>query len=303
MRINFDFTDLEAFLAVFESHSFQAAAIQLAVSQSAVTRRIQKLETALDVNLFERTTRRLKPTFAAKEFYPRAQAIMDDAGEALRALGDSTVRYQYQRNAIVTIATIPTLTHDLIPRVLRRFTAAKHSARINILDQFAPEVSESVGQGEADFGIGFLGMQEPGLEFEFLFEDRFVLALRTDHPLAAKAGIDWEELSPYPLIVPQRGGGNRMLIDNALAKSQKQLEWAYQVRYSSTMLELVRTGIGIAILPASVIASGEHPWLRARPLRDPLISRSIGSVRRSNKPLSEKAQTLYRLLIDECGVG
>ena len=57
MRINFDFLDLQAFLAVAELGSFQRAAEQLAVSQSAVTRRIQKLESGLGIVLFERSTR------------------------------------------------------------------------------------------------------------------------------------------------------------------------------------------------------------------------------------------------------
>lgn len=303
MRINFDFGDLQAFLAVAENGSFQRAAAQLAISQSAITRRIQKLETALDVELFERTTRSLKPTLAAKEFRTRAQAILDDAGEAMRALGDSTLRYQHQRNEVVSVATVPTLTHDLLPRALRRFEASGAGVRINILDLFANEVSEAVAQGEADFGIGFIGMQEPGLEFEFLLDDVFVAAMHRDHPLADKAELRWEELAPHRLIVPQKGGGNRLLIDNTLAKKNKLLDWSYQVRYSSTMLELVRSGIGVAVLPASAIPADPVSAVVARPLHDPVVSRGIGGVRRIGRNLPPRAQALYDILVEECGVG
>lgn len=300
MRINFDFGDLEAFLAVAETASFQRAAGLLAISQSAITRRIQKLEAALGVALFERTTRSLRLTLAAKEFRARAQAMLDDAGEALRALGDSTVRYQYQRNEIVTLATVPTLTHDLLPRALRRFEADGHGARINILDLFAGEVGDAVATGEADFGIGFIGMQEPGLEFEFLLDDVFVLAMHRDHPLAQKSELRWDELTPYRLIVPQKGGGNRLLIDNTLAKQNQFLDWYCQVRHSSTLLELVRSAIGIAILPASAIPVADVSPVVARPLVDPQISRGIGGVRRIGQPLPPSARALYDILVDEC---
>ncbi len=303
MRINFDFGDLEAFLAVADSASFQRAAAQLAISQSAITRRIQKLESALGVQLFERTTRSLKPTLAAREFRTRARAMLDDAGEALRALGDSTARYQYQRNEIVTLATVPTLTHDLLPRALRRFDAERHRARINVLDLFAGEVGDAVASGEADFGIGFIGMQEPGLEFEFLLDDVFVLAMPREHPLADKSELRWQELAPYRLIVPQKGGGNRLLIDNTLAKQNRLLDWYCQVRHSSTLLELVRSGIGIAVLPASAIPAGDESPIVARPLVDPEISRGLGAVRRVGRALPSSAQALYDILLDECRQG
>ena len=86
MRINFDFTDLSTFLAVADLGSFQRAADSLHLSQSAVTRRIQKLEESLGVSLFERTTRSLKLTLAARLFRDRAKAILDNAEEAIIAV-------------------------------------------------------------------------------------------------------------------------------------------------------------------------------------------------------------------------
>ena len=121
MRINFDFNDLEAFLAVAELGSFLRAAEQLEVSQSAITRRIKKLEMSLGVMLFERTTRSLKLTFAAKSFRTRAQVMIDEAVEARRAIGDDSDRFEYQRNAIITVATIPTSTRHILSRAIKSF--------------------------------------------------------------------------------------------------------------------------------------------------------------------------------------
>ena len=91
------------------------------LSQSALTRRIQKLEEALGVSLIERTTRSLKLTFAAKGFRERAQRMLDDACEAMQVVGDDTERYAYQRNSIVTVAALPTATHKILPAAITEF--------------------------------------------------------------------------------------------------------------------------------------------------------------------------------------
>lgn len=300
MRINFDFGDLEAFIAVAETSSFQRAAELLNISQSAVTRRIQKLESALNLTLFERTTRSMKLTLEARAFYPRAQSMIDDANESIRALGDDTARFEHQRNAMITIAVIPTFTHRLLPEIIQEFHANGHRARINILDFFAHDVVEAVAQGAADFGVGFIGAQEPGLEFKNLLEDRFVLAIHRDHPLAGQSRIKWNELNHYSIVAPWKGTGNRMLIDNEMAKIQHQLDWTYQVHHSSTAQALVEAGLAAAILPQSAIPSGKSSAIISRPLIEPEITRVIGSVRRTGFQLSPVAETFYQLMENAC---
>ncbi|WP_029064993.1 LysR family transcriptional regulator, partial [Labrenzia sp. DG1229] len=85
MRINFDFNDLEAFLAVMETGSFHLAAERLNLSQSAITRRVQKLEDVLGSSLFERTTRAVRPTLAAKRLQARAEVMLEGARETTLA--------------------------------------------------------------------------------------------------------------------------------------------------------------------------------------------------------------------------
>ena len=98
MGINYDFGDLEAFLAVKETGSFHAAATRLNMSQSAITRRIQKLEDALDSRLYVRTTRAGKPTLAAKRLQARAEALLQDARETTEAMRDDSVAFAHQLN-------------------------------------------------------------------------------------------------------------------------------------------------------------------------------------------------------------
>lgn len=296
MRINFDFGDLEAFLAVADLGSFQRAAEQLNLSQSALSRRIQKLEQALGVTLIERTTRSMKLTLAASGFRARAQVMLDEAVEALRALGDETDR-DSQRQALVTVAAIPTATHKILPSVIKDFAAAGHRARVRVLDLFANDVAEAVAQGEADFGISFIGAQEPELTFRTLMDDHFVLVMARDDPLCAEESLRWADLDEGRFIAPWKGSGNRMLIDNALARSRKTLNWTYEVRHSSTALGLVSAGVGVTALPASAIPQGTHQPVTSRPLIEPPVSRAIGTLRRTRSSLSPAAERFYDLLV------
>lgn len=300
MRIDFDFAELEAFLAVAELGSFQRAAKKLNISQSAITRRIQRLEEALETTLFERTTRSLKLTLQAKSFRVRAQSILDDAAESVRMLRDETFRYEFQKNAIVTIATISTLTHRLLPQVIKEFRDQGYTAKIRILDLFANDVIESVSNGEADFGVGFTGIEESGLAVENLFEDPFELVMSRDHPLARRKSIQWNELIELPLILPLKGTGNRFLIDIEMARSHHQLKWEYQVRHSSTALSLVEAGVGVAVLPGSALPRHKDAAVISKKLTHPSVSRMVGTVRRTNHTLSQVADAFYQILCDIC---
>jgi DNA-binding transcriptional LysR family regulator len=298
MRINFDFADLEAFLALAELGSFQRAAHQLNVSQPALTRRIQKLEGSLGVTLFERTTRSLKLTLAAKGLRNRAQAMLDDAAETVLALRDETSRFEHQRNAIITVAAIPTATQNILPGAIKLFRSRGHSARIRILDHLAGNVADAVAQGDADFGVSFLPAEEPGISFNTLVNDRFVLAMRHDDPLCRKRSLRWSDIDETRFIAPWKGTGNRMLIDDALARSHQSLNWAFEVRRSSTQLGLVEAGIGVAVLPEIAIPTVENALVVSRPLVDPVVMRAIGTVRRTSQSMPRAAEQFFQILME-----
>lgn len=295
MRINFDFGDLEVFLAVKETGSFHLAAERLNLSQPAVSRRIRKFEQALDSTLFERTTRAVKPTLAAKRLQARAEAILQDAQETAQAMRDDSVAYAHQRNAVVTVAAIPTVIAGLFPEALRRFRAAGQNARLRVLDFAANEVAEAVAQGEADFGICSIPALEPGTEFEPLFDDPLVAAFAPGHALAGRDRLVWGDLAAEPLILPGRGTGNRLLIDETLARAGLPLAWTYEVQRSATALELAAGGCGLALLPRSALdgAGGEVAFCR---VTGPEVLRPVGLMRRSGQSHTAAAAALMQAL-------
>lgn len=300
MRINFDFADLEAFLVLSETGSFVAAAEHLGLSQSALTRRIRKLEETLGVQLFDRTTRSVRMTLAAKRLRSRSQKLLDEARETIRELKDDTAEFSFQNRAIVTVAAVPsTIARVVIPAV-GLFSAGQNEARVRILDLLANEVAEAVEDGQADFGVSSWAAPDGALLFEPFFEDCMVLVVPPDHPLAQASGpLKWGTLSGQRLILPSQGSGNRALIDRALAPEGLSLYWSYEVPRTSTALELVRAGLGVAALPLSAVPVADGSRLAIRPLISPAVAREIGLVYRRSSATPPAAARLRDLIVAE----
>lgn len=280
MLINFDFGDLQAFLAVMETGSFHAAADQLNLSQPAVTRRIRKLEEALGSSLFERTTRAVKPTLAAKRLQARAEGMLEDAQATARAMRDESVAFAHQRNLVVTVATIPTVVSCIVSPAVAAFRQAGHRARIRILDADANEVTEAVAGGEADFGLCSIPALDPATLFEPLFDDRITLVAPVGHALTRADQIRLADLTDVPLILPARGTGNRLLIDEAMARARVPLVWTFEVGRTSTAMDLVADGLGVALVPRSAI--GRAPVVTFA-LDLPEILRPVGVLTRAGQ--------------------
>ncbi|WP_207291105.1 LysR family transcriptional regulator, partial [Pseudomonas sp. FW301-21D1A] len=212
MIINFDLNDLQAFRAVVDKGSFRAAAEAIRISQPALSRRIEKLESALDVKLFERTTRRVSLTMVGRAFLPQVERMLDDLDIAL--MGISNVAST--RMGDVTIACVPSTAYYFMPHVISEFHKLYPKIRLRVLDASAGEVCSAVGSGEADFGVSFSGSLADEVEFELLMQERYVLACRRDHPLAGRDSVTWAEAYEHDYITVDKTSGNRALLDQAL---------------------------------------------------------------------------------------
>lgn len=289
MAINFNLNDLQAFRAVAELRNFRKAAEALHVSQPALSRRIEKLEEALGVSLLERTTRRVDLTAIGRDFDRKVQQLLDDLDQTLLGIRGVAAT----RMGEVTIACVPSTVYYFLSQVISRYHERYPKIRVKVFDASANEVLSAVSRSEADFGLNFVGGQEPDIEFKPLLEERFVAACRRDHPLAKKRRVSWTELAQYDYISVSKASGNRLLLDQALANVPGQPQWIYETQHVTTMLGLVEAGLGVAAVPSIAMPGADHPLLVSVPLVDPLVTRQIGLIKRKGRALSPAAQQLY----------
>jgi len=294
MRINCEILDLQAFLAVLDQGSFHKAARNLNMSQPAVSRRIKALELALGATLLERTTRRVTPTSIGRSLEPTLRRLVCEFENCIFSLSDFGLRHPGE----LTIASIATAAAYFLPSVIKKFSVHHPDVRFRIVDLSAEEGLECVARGEAEFGVNFLGASRAELRFTPLLEDDFVVACRTDHPLAARKMLCWSDLVGHSLIISQKSG-NRAVIDQALARSNLGLNWSFEVIHLSTSFGLVEAGIGVSIIPRLARPFAPHPTIAVVPVRDPVIRRTIGVVERRAGQLSHAASAFRQMLVEE----
>ena len=294
MTLNFDLGDLQAFRAVADQSSFRKAAEILHISQPALSRRIEKIEQALGVKLLDRTTRRVNLTAVGHEFSRKAEQVLDHLKNAVLDVRD----FSSNRTGNVTIACVPSAVSYFLPQVIARYHERYPGIRIKVFDTNAHDALAAVVNGQADFGLNFMGSQEPGIEFRLLLQERFVAACRHDHPLAGKRRVSWNELARHDCVTVDRNSGNRLLLDQALAGLSVRPQWVCETRHVTTMLGLVEAGLGVAAVPSLAMTFREHPLLTRVPLTDPVVIRRLGLIKRDDQSLSPAAKQLYQLVIE-----
>lgn len=297
MKIDFD--GIQAFVAVAESGGFGKAAGVLNLTQTALTRRVQKLESYLDARLLDRTTRTVQLTPVGRDFLPQAQRLVADMTSVVARLRDAT----RTRRGELTLGCIPSMAHQWLPDFIRRYAAAHPGNRIRILDLSATAVADAVLHGPAEFGITMVPARNPDLVEQAILREPFVLFCRDDHPLRSARSVNWRELRSEDLIVVSSASGNRAMLDYQLARQRIDFNGTYEVNHPSTALGLVNAGVGIAILPSSTLQEGTHPRVRRIPIVGPAVSRTISLIRRRNASLSPPAQAFYELLLRSATTG
>jgi DNA-binding transcriptional LysR family regulator len=287
--MNFDLAELRALVAVAKFGSFRAAAAELHLSQPALSRRIEKLETALGVRLFHRTTRKVDLTAVGREFSQRATHLLNGLDESLLGIRDVAGRVTGE----VTLACIPSSIRFFLPDILKEYHQRYPRIVVRLIDQGANDVLSTVVRSEADFGFNYIGTQDPQLEFEPVMKEYFVLACKPDHPLARKRKVRWAELAGYDYMSITKASGNRFLLDMALSDLPMRPRWFCEAQHVSTLVNLVEAGLGVAAVPRLAMPPPGHTGLVSVPLVEPTITRSVGLIRRVGRTLAPAAQQLY----------
>lgn len=290
MKIDFD--GVQAFVVIAELGGFSKAAEHLHVTQTALTRRVQKLEAYLELRLLDRTTRYVELTAVGRDFLPQARAIVSEMTMAVDRLKDIS------RNSrgSCTIACVPSMASHVLPKVMQRYKKAYPGNRIRLIDTTAFEVRDAVLHGRAEVGVGISTERHPDLLEEPLLEEPLMFFCREEHSMSAMESVTWADMRDAELIIVSSMTATRAFIDYQLAKRGISLAGTYEVQHHATAISLVAAGIGGAILPASTLEEGARPGVRGIPLTHPVVKRTVSLMRRKNHTLSPAAEAFYKML-------
>ena len=293
-----DMLGVQALVAIAEQQAFHRAADALNITQTALSRRLQNLESSLGVRLVERTTRSVALTRLGENFLPQARRLLTDLAAALTEIRETGKALRGD----VTLACVPTVGVHYLPRILQGYYLRYPNNRIKVLDHASSGVAQAVLTREAEFGINIAESGHPSLESVPLFQDTFVLICREDHALACHKRIAWKRLAGHRLILPGTSSSNRPLLELVLANEKLELSPFYEVQRSSTAVGLVAAGVGIAVVPRLAWQTGSYPRLRMVALLSPRITRTVSLLTRKGAELSPAARTLHAMILRQARV-
>lgn len=287
-RINFDLQQLQAFVAVADKGSFRTAAEHIKLSAPALGRRVAKLEDILGARLFTRSTRDVRLTRVGEAFLERARAALDDLESAVLGIHEISARHAGR----ISIACVPSAATTFMPSAIKTFCERMPRVRIRVIDEGMNEVAAAVASGDADFAFGFPGTADAALQFEPLWRDPYVLALRRDHPLARRRGVKIADVNSEAWLSVAHTSRNRQVLDDYFSAQGRAPQAWLEVAHVATLLAMVEAGLGVGIVP-SLSLPQRHPTIVGVKLLDIEAARHIGLLTPESRKLTPVAQRFH----------
>ncbi|MFG1699732.1 LysR substrate-binding domain-containing protein [Nonomuraea sp. NPDC049309] len=283
---------LAAYVAVAKSAGFTAAAAQLHLSQSTLSRAVADLERVLGVRLLERDTRNVQLTAAGVETLRVAEQIVDAHRSGMKELR----RYLLGESGVVAMATLPSVAAVLLPGLISAFRRERPEVSVRIMDGLERAVLGRVLSGDADFAVTTVGAASDRLEHRPLIRDRFRAVLPEGHPLAERDELTWEDLATEPFLAVGPESSVRRLTDAAFAQVGAGAAPAAEASNVATVGGLVAAGLGVSALPALVLPLLGPGRVVHRELVAPVVERRLDVVVRARRTLPPAAAAFLDLL-------
>ncbi len=284
---------LRAFCQVVRLGSVSRAAEALFVSQPAISLQLQALEREYGAHLFERSGRRLSPTREGQLLFEMAQPLVEgvdglaasfrdkvsglDAGELNIAANSSTILY-------------------LLPRIVDAFRRAHPDVRLTLHNAISADGTDLLREDAVDLAVGSMLDVPADLSYEPVYRFEPMLITPPDHPLAKKAKVTLQDISPYGLILPPRRQITYRLVDLTFQQARVPYTVALEVGGWEVIKQYVAMGMGLSIVSSICLGDADRGRLAARSLSAYFPSRSYGVVVRKGKYLSPQARAFIALI-------
>src|SRR5688572_3127080 len=282
---------LRAFCAVAKLGSVARGAESLFLSQPSVSLQIAALQKEIGVALVERVGRRVQLTREGLMLFELARPVLeglDGLEREFRAkLGGGSLR---ELNLAAGSSTI----QYLLPPLVQEYRERHPNTKLQLHNVSNRDGLALLRSDEVDFAFGSM-VDVPGdLAYEAVHHFDPMLIAPLDHPLAAKAEIRLEDLSPYGLILPPNRVSTFRLVDLVFQQHRVPYQVAIEVGGWEVIKQYVAMGLGISIVSGMCIEPGDR--LAVRNVRRWFPPRSYGVVVRRGKLLSPEARAFVDLI-------
>lgn len=286
------------FYTVATSRNISKAAELLFISQPAISKSIKKLESALGVQLFVRSSRGVRLTSEGSVFFEHVQNAMTEL-----ALGKNVLdKIKANEYGVVKMSVSTTLCKHLLIPHLKTYILLNPHIKIQILNRSTNETLKLIDEGVIDFGLVSQPFDMEQYDFISLTEihDVFVACDAYLHSFDGNSKNIFAP--PHAIMLMEEDNVSRKYIDRYLLLNNLSVKPEIETGNMDILIEFAKLGLGITVLIKEFItqelASGD---LVEIPVAPPIPARSAGIVYKKNLPLSLAAQTFMKHLTESFG--
>lgn len=287
---------IESFVRVAELGSFTKAASALGMPQPLLSRHVRQLEVELHQNLLIRNGRGVSLTEAGTVMLEHGRGILHQVALAQEELGSV-------RGALagkVSIGLPPSLSKLVTVPLTLAFRKALPQAQLSLGEGFSVVMVESLRAGRLDMAVLYNPPPSPELEMTLLHEDALILIAgkkSTHSSVKLKPTMTLAALAELPLILPSRPNAFRLLIETEMLRVNCKPQIALEIDGLNAILELVKEGLGYAILPAYTLKNFANPQnFTTHRIERPKLNSQLMLVWSSKRPMTSTHTAAQQLI-------
>lgn len=239
-----DIRQLTYFVAVAETRNVTQAAKKLHIAQPALSVAIKKLESQLDLTLFDRKDRRIILTPEGEVLLHHARLILQQVNDANTALKE----LKGLAKGEVRLGLPSMLGSYYFPEILMGFKSQYPDLKLTIVEAGTESIRRMLLSGELDLGIIHCLETPDSLETEHLLSSQMVAVVSEDNPLAQQTNLDFETFFAQELAMFKPGYFHREFIDRFCQQHHFTPNIAFETNLLPLILKIVRRDFAITAL-------------------------------------------------------
>lgn len=253
--MRYDLVDLKLFRAIAETSSLSAGASQIFLSPGSASYRLKNLERLVGTPLFTRTPKGMVLTRAGETLNRHVMTVFTD----LERMHAELSGFATGMRGNIRLHANSSSLNGFLPGDLSRFLVENRQCNIDLEEHNSDDIVMSVGDGTADLGVVASEIESGPLQVFPYADDRLVLAMALDHPLASRASVNFDEALDFDFVCMHRSSSNFQFQTQMAARYGKQLNARIHAHNFTTVLQLTRENVGISLVPNRVVENTLPP--------------------------------------------
>ncbi|HTK25387.1 MAG TPA: LysR family transcriptional regulator [Pyrinomonadaceae bacterium] len=242
---------LKAFLAIAEAKTFTAGARRVNVTQAAISMQIRQLEDEVGLPLFTRTPRRVILTEAGEYLLDRARKILREHDSALAEIAE-VAGAEHGRLRIGSASAM--FATQQLPFIMQKLKQKFPNADLTVSSGTSQRLVDKIMHGEVDMAFISLPVDNPNITTELLFSDEIIAIAHPKHILASEKYISAATLAGENLILGERGGNTRRMVDEFFAAANVKPNITMELSRQEAINQMVEMGLGVGLAGAKTVA-------------------------------------------------